>query len=276
MSWAFSKSLPDNQEGLGFSFLYPWRSPFELSHSKLDIPVPDHTTFWTDGCITLVQIKKNLKVVKKRLEDCMLKKIRAWVERNLPTNTHTVSWQSHWLFYQNSNVPAYFFTVFVPPVMAAVPLKCSRGVSPLKTARPFWLRKRHRSDSIVSLSPPRYQGKKGKSRNFFPGLCNRCHWQFRATRLHSVTNWYLATGLVFKEPANHDLLLSNDKRTVRNFSRINVSGKKVSVQMFKEAHFYKKHQQVLTSINKKNNPNSVITPLFCWKYTWFSNLWQCL
>lgn len=160
MSWAFSKSLPDNQEGLGFSFLYPWRSPFELSHSKLDIPVPDHTTFWTDGCITLVQIKKNLKVVKKRLEDCMLKKIRAWVERNLPTNTHTVSWQSHWLFYQNSNVPAYIFTVFVPPVMAAVPLKCTRGVSPLKTARPFWLRKRHRSDSIVSLSPPRYQGKK--------------------------------------------------------------------------------------------------------------------
>lgn len=74
MSWAFSKSMPDNQEGLGFSLLYPWRSPFELFHSMLDIPVPDHITFWTDGCFTRLQIKRNLKVGKKRLEDCMLKR----------------------------------------------------------------------------------------------------------------------------------------------------------------------------------------------------------
>lgn len=95
MSWTFSKSLPDNKERLWFSFLYTQRPPLELSHSKLDIPMPAHTTFWTDGCTTLLQIKKILKVGKERLEDCVLKKSRAWKERNLPTNTHTVSWQSH-------------------------------------------------------------------------------------------------------------------------------------------------------------------------------------
>ena len=100
MSCTFSRSLPDNQERLWFSFLYTQRPPLELSHSKLNIPVPAHTMFWTDGCITLLQTEKNLKVGKERLEECVLKKSRARKEINLPTNTHTVSWQSYWLFYQ--------------------------------------------------------------------------------------------------------------------------------------------------------------------------------
>lgn len=225
MSWAFSKSLPDNQEGLRFFFSFiPEDRPLNFPTQSW-IPLPDHITFWTDGCITLLQIKRNLKVGKKRLEDCMLKKSRAWVERNLPTNTHTVSWKSHWLFYQNSNVPAHFSTLFLQWWLwyhwSAV------------TGSHHWEQPVH-SDSdkkrhvVIPLSPyllpdTKERKRQKQKRKFLPGLCNRHHWQFRAMRLHSVTNWYLA--LFKKIPANHDLLLSNDNRTVRNFSRMNVSGK---------------------------------------------------
>lgn len=174
MSWAFSKSLPDNQEGLGFSFLYPRRLPFELSHSKLDIPVPDHITFWTDGCITLLQIKRNLKVGKKRLEDWMLKKTSTWVERNLPTNTHTVSWQSHWLFYQNSKVPAYLFTL-LPQWWLWYHWSAVMGCH-------HWKQPAH-SDSgrnivVIPLSPyllpdTRERKRQKQKRKTFPDLCNR-------------------------------------------------------------------------------------------------------
>lgn len=262
MSWTFSKSLPDNQKRLWFSSLYIQRPSLELSPSKLDISVSAHTTFWT--------FRWNLKVGKERLEDCMLKKSRAWKERNLPTNTQcldrTIEYFTKIAMYQHIFHNLCFSKWWLQYRWRAV-VGCYRWVQPVCSASV-----RKKNIVVIPYLLPAPRGKKEvkaeNKKNFLWSLL-----QIPLTIQSNKVTFYeeLVSGhsSIFQ--------LWNDNSIIMHFWRINVSEKRDWVQTFKEAHCYKKQQQVLISINQiKKKINSVITPVFCWKWTWSSSLWQYL